>query len=157
MLMDRIDKTILHMLAQNANETATRIGEAVGLSVPAVNKRIRRLQQDGVIRRFTILTDGKQVGRPICAFIWLVVQYGAGVEGLISTLERDPEVLACYAVTGEYDYMVQVCTPDVQALEEKILKLKRYKGVVKSYTMLSLQEHKFQPAVLPDLKQEDEA
>ena len=152
--MDTIDRRILALLAENAQATATELGSAVGLSVPAVNKRIRRLRQDGEIRRFTILTDGKKLGKPIMAYILIVVRYGEGIITLMDALAGDPDVLECYAVTGEYDYLVKVCARDVEALEEKLLRIKRLKGVVRSHTMLALQEHKFSPAILPDIEED---
>lgn len=147
--MDQTDKMIVHMLAGDANTSATQIGAAVGLSIPAVNKRIRRLQEEGVIRSFTVLTDGKKAGKPILAYILLVLRYGDGVESLVKYIQSDPDILECYAVTGEYDYILKVCATDVESLEEKLLQLKRQKGVVKSHTMLSLMEHKLQPTILP--------
>ena len=69
--MDIIDGKILEMLAANANATTTEISAAINLSVPAVNKRIQKLQREGVIRSFTVLTDGVRVGKPITAFIFL--------------------------------------------------------------------------------------
>ena len=153
--MDIIDGKILEILAANANATTTEISAAINLSVPAVNKRIQKLQREGVIRSFTVLTDGVRVGKPITAFIFLVMRYGEGVEVLQACVERDPDILECHAVTGEYDYLIKVCAEDVASLENKLLQLKRQKGVVKSHTMLSLMEHKFQPTVLPTVKNED--
>ena len=153
--MDTIDKRILMLLADNAELTATEIGAAVGLSVPAVNKRIRRLRQDGAIRRFTVLTDGRQLGKPIAAYILIVARYGDGIAPLLDALNADPDVLECYAVTGEYDYLLKVCARDVEALEEKLLRIKRLKGVVRSHTMRALQEHKFAPAIVPDVEEEN--
>lgn len=147
--MDQIDNMIIRMLAQDGNASATYIGATVGLSIPAVNKRIRRLQEEGVIRSFTVLTDGKKAGKPILAYILLVLRYGDGVEAFTKYIQSDPDILECYAVTGEYDYILKVCAADVEALEEKLLQLKRQKGVVKSHTMLSLMEHKLQPTILP--------
>ena len=147
--MDQIDKMIVEILAGDANTSATQIGAAVGLSIPAVNKRIRRLQEEGVIRSFTVLTDGKKIGKPILAHILLVLRYGDGVESFVKYIRSDPDILECYAVTGEYDYILKVCAADVESLEEKLLQLKRQKGVVKSHTMLSLMEHKLQPTILP--------
>lgn len=147
--MDQIDKMIVQILAGDANTSATQIGAAVGLSIPAVNKRIRRLQEEGVIRSFTVLTDGKKIGKPILAHILLVLRYGDGVESFVKYIQSDPDILECYAVTGEYDYILKVCAADVESLEEKLLQLKRQKGVVKSHTMLSLMEHKLQPTILP--------
>ena len=114
-----------------------------------MNKRIQRLQKEKIIRRFTVLTDGKKAGKPILAYILLVLRYGDGVEAFTKYILSDPDILECYAVTGEYDYILKVCAADVEALEEKLLQLKRQKGVVKSHTMLSLMEHKLQPTILP--------
>ena len=150
--MDRIDKIILKLLSQNAMASATEIGAAVNLSIPAVNKRIQKLRESGVIRAYTVLTDGKQVEKPICAFIMLTVKYGSGVEALHALIKNDPDVLECYAVTGDYDYILKICAKDVEALEEKLLSLKKQNGVVKSHTMLALMEHKLSPGALPDIE-----
>jgi len=148
--MDSIDKLILKMLSEDAMATATEIGATVNLSIPAVNKRIQKLRESGIIRSFTVLTDGKKVSKPICAFIMLSVKYGEGIDALHNYVKRDKDVLECYAVTGDYDYILKICAKDVEILEEKLLSLKKLKGVVKSHTMLSLMEHKLAPAALPD-------
>jgi len=150
--MDEIDAMILRMLSADANATATEISSAVALSIPAVNKRIQRLQKDGALKRFTILTEGKLVGKPITAYILIILQ--SGPEALMEYIDQDPDVLECAAITGEYDYIIKVCAADVNALEEKLLCLKRQKGVVKSHTMLSLMECKLQPTILPTAKEE---
>ena len=150
--MDNIDKIILHILSDNSMITATEIGSAVNLSIPAVNKRIQKLKESGVIRSFTILTDEKKVTKPICAFIMLAVKYGDGVNALNDYVKKDTDVLEGYAVTGDYDYILKICAKDVEALEDKLLSLKKLKGVVKSYTMLSLMEHKLAPTALPDME-----
>lgn len=148
--MDEIDSKILKMLSENSDATAAEISQSVNLSVPAINKRIRRLVSEGIIRRFTVLTDGKKVGKPITAYILIVVQAGSAIESLLDYVARDPDILECAAVTGEYDYLMKVCAADVESLEEKLLRMKKQKGVMKSHTMLSLMEHKFSPTVLPD-------
>ncbi len=150
--MDTIDKIILKILSENSMATATEIGAAVNLSIPAVNKRIQRLKESGLIRSFTVLTDGKKVSKPICAFIMLTVKYGEGVNSLHDYVKKDTDILECYAVTGDYDYILKICARDVEALEEKLLLLKKLKGVIKSYTMLALMEHKLAPAALPDME-----
>lgn len=151
--MDKTDAKILDILSEDANATSTEIGEKVNLSIPAVNKRIQKLKNDGVIKNFTVITSGKKVNKPIMAFILLVMRYGEGVETLLEYMEQDGDILECYAVTGEYDYLIKICAEDVEALENKLLRLKKQKGVVKSYTMFSLMEHKFKPTILPDVKE----
>ena len=147
--MDAIDSKILEILSKNARATAAEIGGEVNLSIPAINKRIRRMQSEGAIRRFTVVADGKKVGKPIVAFVLVVVQGDAAVKALLEYVAEDADVLECSAVTGEYDYLIKVCAADVEALEEKLLRMKKQKGVLKSHTMLSLMEHKFSPTVLP--------
>lgn len=147
--MDEIDARILKILSERADATATEISQQINLSVPAINKRIRKLENDGVIRRFTVLTDGNKVGKPIVAYILVVVQSRAGVDALLEYIAQDDDILECAAVTGEYDYLIKVCAADVAALEKKLLHMKKQKGVVKSHTMLSLMEHKFSPTLLP--------
>lgn len=148
--MDDIDAMILEMLSEDATITSTEIGAAVGLSIPAVNKRIQKLKKEGVLKRFTILTDGKAVGKPITAYILVILQSDS--EALMEYVAGDPDVLECAAITGEYDYIIKVCAADVEALEDKLLCLKRQKGVIKSHTLLSLMECKQQPTILAKSK-----
>ncbi len=147
--MDAIDRKILTMLSYNANVTATEIGAKVNLSVPAVNKRIQKLENDKIIKSYTVITDAKKVDKPVLAFVLVVLQYGDGVETLLNYVNSDPDILECNAITGEYDYIMKICATDVETLEEKLLNLKRQKAVIKSHTMLSLMEHKLHPTVLP--------
>ena len=153
--MDIIDKKILKLLAQNSNATAAEIGSEVRLSIPAVNKRIFKLREKGVINSFTILTNQKSVKKPITAYILLTIQYGSSVDNLMNCIKGDDDILECYAVTGDYDYIIKICAASMERLEEKLLHLKSQQGVVKSHTMLSLMEHKFAPTVLPDCADEE--
>lgn len=146
--MDSIDNKIIELLSRNAAISSVEISKEVNLSVPAVNKRVQKLEKE-VIERFTILTDRKALGKNVVAFVLIVMRYGDGVEKFLSYVKDDKDILECYALTGEYDYLIKICARDVEGLEDKLLDLKRQKGVVKSYTMLSLMEHKFSPSVLP--------
>ena len=148
--MDAVDQKILKLLTRNAEMTAAEIGMIVNLSIPAVNKRILKLKESGVIRSFTILTDQKKVNKPITAYILLTLQYGSAVENLMSCIQEDGDILECYAVTGDFDYIIKICAVDMEDLEAKLLRLKGQKGVMKSHTMISLMEHKFTPTALAD-------
>lgn len=149
--MDITDKKILEILANNANTTATEIGEKVNLSVPAVNKRILRLQNEGVIERFSIVTNSTKVEKSIIAFVFIVMKYGESVKSLLKFAEQERDITECYSITGEYDYVLKISAKDIESLENKILEIKNIKGVIKSHTMISLMEHKFSPAILPDI------
>ncbi|MBP3592331.1 MAG: Lrp/AsnC family transcriptional regulator [Clostridia bacterium] len=150
--MDITDKRILKILSTNASASTTEIGNAVNLSVPAVNKRILRMQKNGIIRFHTVVTDPKKLGKTITAFVFIVMRYGESIKALLEYAENEPDILECYSVTGEYDYMLKICAKDIESLEEKILNIKSKKGVMKSHTMISLMDHKFLPTVLPDME-----
>lgn len=149
-MIDETDVKLLELLSKDASATATEMMSQVNLSVPAINKRIRKLRQSGVIRRFTTVVDGEKVGKPIIAFILLILQQASAVDSLLQYVSTDPDVLECYAVTGEYDYIVKVCAADVKALERKLTLLKQRKGVVKSHTLFALKECKLQVSIQPD-------
>ena len=148
--MDKTDEKLLALLAKDSDISASALVSQLNLSIPAINKRISKLRQSGVIRQFTILVDPDKVGKPIQAFILVVLHQPSGAAKLTEYIKSDPDILECYAVTGEYDYIIKVCARDVGQLEEKLTLLKQQKGIAKSYTMLSLMEHKYRACILPD-------
>lgn len=150
--MDEIDAKILKLLSKNADVTATEISANINLSVPAINKRIQKLKKDGMIRRFTVLTNGKNIGKPIMAFVLLVVQASRQGEPFLDYVKNDDDILECFSVTGEYDYLIKVCASDMESLKNKLSQIKLHNGVVKSHTMISLLEQKFAPTVLPTIE-----
>ena len=149
--MDKTDALLINLLAKNADITTTELVPLVKLSLPAINKRIAKLKSSGIIRRMTVLTDAKQVGKPIIAYILVILDQFSNAKNLVGYVESDADVLECYAVTGEYDFLLKICAADIEALEDKLISLKQSRGVAKSYTLLTLMEHKFSPTALPDV------
>ena len=148
--MDNIDKKIIEILSKNADSTATEISSELHFSIPAVNKRIRDLKKNGIIKSYTVITDNEKVCKPIVAFILIVLKSIDHTESFFKYVESDPDILECYAVTGEYDCIVKACAPSLEELDKKLAVLKTQSGVMKSYTMLSLKVHKYAPTVLPN-------
>lgn len=148
--MDNIDKKILEIMSKDASTPSTEISRTVGLSLPATNKRIAKLRSEGIIRAQTVVTDPGKVGKSIAAFLLIVMKYGEHINEFLENIKEDKDILECYAVTGEYDYLLKIYASSVEDLEQKLIKIKRQKGVLRSHTMLALEEHKFSAAVLPD-------
>lgn len=147
--MDEIDVKLVRLLSQNSRATAVELSGKVDLSVPAINKRIARLQREGKVR-FTVQVDAEEAGKPITVFILLNIQSIGATGKLLEYVASDPDILECYAVTGEYDYILKVCARDVKALDRKLKLLKKQKGVVKSNTLFSLMENKNNICILPE-------
>jgi len=148
--MDKIDVNIIRELSQNADVTATELSRKLHFSVPALNKRIRSMKKEGIIKNFTIITDNKKVGKPIVAFVLIVLKSVEHTETFFEYVGSDLDILECYAITGEYDCLLKVCAASVEDLDKKLLMLKTHNGVMKSYTMLSLTTHKYAPTVLAE-------
>ena len=148
--MDDIDRSLLQILAADSGSTATEISKKVNLSIPAVNKRIARMRENGTIERFTIQVNAQAVGKGVQAFILVTLNQYALAGELLDYVQRERDILDCYAVTGEYDYLLRVCARDIEDLESKLLTLKSKHCVAKSYTMFTLMNHKQTPGPLPD-------
>lgn len=146
--MDNIDVKLIKLLSKDANVTASSLVEKLNLSVPAINKRIAKLKNDGVIRNSTVLTDPVKVGKTVTVYILLALEHFSKSKSLLEIVRTDEDILECYAISGEYDYLLKVCTSNIDTLEDKILKLKQ-NGIAKSNTLFSLREYKFFPTVLP--------
>lgn len=149
--MDKTDALLLNLLSQNSDITTAELSPHVMLSVPAINKRILKMKASGVIRQSTIITDAKKVGKPIIAYVLVVLDKFSNSDSLLSFVESDMDVLECYAVSGEYDFLLKICSADIQSFESKLISLKKAHGVDKSNTLFALCEHKFLPTPLPNL------
>lgn len=150
--MDNIDIKLLHLLAQDADVTTSSLVSLLNLSVPAINKRIAKLKAEGYIRKTIVLTDPQKIGKGVMAYILIVLEQFSLSDSLLKIVNADPDILECYAITGEYDYILKICAASIDALEDKLLKMKQ-KGIAKSHTMFALREYKFDPTAQPDFKQ----
>jgi Lrp/AsnC family transcriptional regulator, leucine-responsive regulatory protein len=118
-VLDAFDLAILNVL-QRDNSTPQRIiGEAVNLSAPAVQRRIRRMEETGVIQANVAIVDPAQVGQPIT--ILVEVEVISETAALIDAAKREfaavPEVQQCYYVTGEADFVLIIVVPTMGAYE----------------------------------------
>ena len=147
--MDSTDRKIVNLLADNGDITAAEIGLRIGLSVPAINKRIAKLKQNKEILKTTIICDSEAVGKPVAAFIMIEIGSFDKNERFLEMVASDRDILECYAVTGDYDYILKICASDIKAFENKVLDFKNA-GIVKSHTVMCLREYKFEATPAAD-------
>ena len=117
--LDKLDKAILRALQQNGRETYDVIGEQVGLSPSAVLRRVKRLEESGVIDRYVALVKPEAVGLGLTAYL------NVRLEKLTESHKRNPmdvfrasvqawpEVVECAALTGDMDYLLRVVVQDM--------------------------------------------
>src|SRR5690349_10745382 len=118
--LDAMDEAILRAVSADARATLTDLSAAVGLSVSAVQTRLRRLESRGVISGYRALIDPAAVGKPLAAFIEITPLDPGQPDNAPELLEHLSEIEACHSIAGDASYMlfVRVATP--RALEALI-------------------------------------
>lgn len=137
-LVDELDRAIVDLLERDARRTYGDIGESIGLSAPAVKRRMDRLVAGGVIRGYTVVVDHARLGRPIEAFTELTFSGDARVDEIASIGDGVPEVLAVFTMAGHPDALAWLRVADVHDLKRVIDQLRQAGNVIGTKTMIVL-------------------
>jgi Lrp/AsnC family transcriptional regulator len=141
--MDRIDRAILHLLQQDGTLEIGAIAERVGLSKAPCWRRIRRLQEAGVIRRTVALLDAKLLNLSTTVFVTVKTadHSAAWFERFSRALNDIPEVMEIYRMSGDVDYMLRVVVPDIQvygAVYSKLIESCEFLDISASFALESI-------------------
>jgi len=148
--LDAIDRRILTQLQDNARLTNVELAEAVGLSPSPCLRRVRELEQSGVIRRYVALLDPATVGLPVSVFVNVTLerQVETALERFEAAILKRPEVMECYLMTGDADYLLRVVTADLSAYERFLVEhLTRVPGVASIKSSFALKQVKYRTAL----------
>ena len=118
--MDEIDQQVVSCLLQDARATYNEIGNVVGLSAPAVKRRVDRLVARGAIRGFTALVDPAVLGWTTEAYVEIYCKGTVAPEALRKSLLAVPEVVGACTVSGAADALVHMLASDIKQLERAI-------------------------------------
>jgi Lrp/AsnC family leucine-responsive transcriptional regulator len=115
MILDRIDLRILEELQANARISIAELAKRVALTATPCARRVQLLESAGFIKAYATLLDQAALGLPVNAFVEvrLVRESKAEVAEFESAMNRYPEVMECWAMSGGYDYLLRVVTPDL--------------------------------------------
>ncbi len=130
--LDDIDRRIVGELQRDGRLAIVDLADRVGLSSTPCLRRVKRLEAEGLIRRYAALVDPKALGLGTQALVQVTLDDHSEpvVEAFEAAIRQRPEVIACYAVTGEMDFLLQVQVADLEAFSEFALKaLLRMPGV----------------------------
>ncbi|MPL90539.1 hypothetical protein SDC9_36591 [bioreactor metagenome] len=136
--VDETDRKIAVLLSDDARASLAQIGAVVGLSTSAVNDRLRRLIERGVIRRMSADIAPEAVGLPVTGFIWVALAPAAEEGAFRAAMAQLPRVTACHHVTGPWSYLVQIRAASLDAVEDFLTELKSGGWIARSETMLAL-------------------
>lgn len=140
MELDDTDRKLLSLLAEDARTQYADLGKALNLSPPAVHARVKKLEKEGIIERFTIRLRPEAVDKPVCAYIRLTMGDKPNTE-TAAFLMKFPEVEECHGVAGEDCMLVKVRVTTPLDLDGLLAKIRKAPGFQKSITMMVLRSH----------------
>ena len=144
--LDDIDRHILEQLQADGRMSLNDLAAKVGLSPSPCLRRVRMLERDGVISRYVAVLDQRAVGLPVSVFVSIKLekQREESLNRFAKAVERWPEVLECYLMTGSRDYWLRVVVPDLDAYERFVKqKLTRVEGIASIESSFALEQVKY--------------
>jgi DNA-binding Lrp family transcriptional regulator len=147
---DKTDRKILDALQENARITNIELAQKVGLSPSPCLQRVRRLQQSGLISRYVTLLNPLALGLTVSVFIQVSLekQVERALEMFEKAIRSRPEVMECYLMTGDADYLLRVVVADVQSLERFIVNyLSKIPGIASIKSSFALKQVKYKTAL----------
>lgn len=147
--LDIIDTKILGQLQENARISNVELARAVGLSPSPCLRRVRALERRGVIRKYVTILDPHAAGFPVSVFVNVTLekQAAGALEAFEAAVKRRPEVMECYMMTGEADYLLRVVVPDVTAYQQFLVNhLSRMPQVASTNSSFALKHIQYRTA-----------
>jgi Lrp/AsnC family leucine-responsive transcriptional regulator len=144
--LDAVDRKILVQLQANGRMSLAELADKVGLSASPCLRRVRMLEKAGVISRYVAVLDQRAVGLPVSVFVSIKLerQKQDALDRFAKAIERWPEVLECYLMTGPRDYWLRVVVPDLATYERFVKqKLTRLEGIASIESSFALEQVKY--------------
>ena len=127
--MDKLDFQIISELRNNARQTASDISKNIHLSVSTVIERIRKMEKNGLIKSYTVITNDHTLGNDITVLMEVSMEHPRFNDDFISRINDHPNIIACYYLTGEFDFMLKICCRSSEHLEQIHNQIKDCPGV----------------------------
>lgn len=153
--LDEFDRRIIRALNTNARATNVEVAKQVGLSEAPCSRRIRRLEDEGVIKGYSVRLDAAAVGIEIRAFVTLTLDAvsAKAADRFAEVVAESPFVLECFIVSGSAYALLHVVAPDIRAYSEFVLdRLRTIPGVKdlnSNFVMRDIKEYEGLPIIAP--------
>jgi DNA-binding Lrp family transcriptional regulator len=143
--LDALDRKLLAYLQQDARVPTAELARRLALSGPGLQKRLRKLEEQGVVRGYTALVEREAVGLDLLCFVHVTLAHHRpqSVKRFPERVKGMPEVLECHFLTGEFDYLMKVVVANHDQLEKFLFeKLMKVGGVDRTRTSIVVKEVK---------------
>ncbi|MFX1521094.1 MAG: Lrp/AsnC family transcriptional regulator [Promethearchaeota archaeon] len=149
--IDEKDLRILELLQEDSSQPIKTIAsdDGVKLAIPTVHERIRKMKENGIIKKYTVILDEKKLGKDITAFIGITLDFKAHEPGTVVAQEvaNMNDVLEVFNLAGDEDNLIKVKTKDIPTLEDLIGTINRLPGVGRTRTIIVLSSIKEETAL----------
>lgn len=135
-MLDTYEKQILKHLQLDGRASTQELSEAVGLSASPCWRRVKKLEEEGYIKRYAAIVDGKKLGLGALAYVHvsLIEHSEASIEKFYDFVKTSERVIECASITGEFDFVLKVAATDPENLEQFIMQRILRLGVVRTTT-----------------------
>jgi Lrp/AsnC family leucine-responsive transcriptional regulator len=150
MILDSIDKQLLVLLQKDCKQTNKELSNKLNLSVTAIYERIKKLEKEGIINKYVALLKNEKIEKAFVAFCHIkLIQH---TQEYVVKFEREvanlSEVLECYHISGDYDYLLKVIVRDMEAFREFMVnKLTNINHIGSTHSMFVISEVKHTTAI----------
>lgn len=150
-ILDRYDRIILKTLQENGRASNVELSDKANLSAPQCYRRVRRMETEGIIRGYMAQVDPSSIGLGVVAFVNINLdrEQAKQVRTVEKAIRQFPEILECYTISGDFDYLLKVAATDLKSLSTFLTdRLMQVPGVSGVRSMVCLEEIK-QASPLP--------
>lgn len=137
-MLDNIDITVLNILQEKGRTKRNVLAEAVGLSLPSLSERLKKLEEKGIISQYYAKLNKKHFGYDITVLITVVIDSSKHFEKFSEQVRETDEIIECYAILGEGSHVMKAIVKDTEALEKLLSKIQSWKGVSRTHTRFVL-------------------
>ncbi|HTY37076.1 MAG TPA: Lrp/AsnC family transcriptional regulator [Bacteroidota bacterium] len=137
-MLDDIDQKILEIIQKQGRMRRNDLAERVGLSLPSVSERLRKLEEAGVITGYFAKLNYQMLGKDITAFVLATIDSSKHYNAFVEHISALDDVLECHAITGEGTHLLKIRTENTTSLEKLLAKIQSWSGVVKTTTSVVL-------------------
>ncbi len=138
--IDDVDKTILMYLIENTRMPFTEIAKKMNVSAGTIHVRVKKLEDAGIIKGTTLITDYDKMGYQFVAYLGLLLTKTNKIQKVVEELYKIPNVTVAHIVAGKYNIFCKIRARDTNHAKELIFKIDQIEDVLRTESMISLEE-----------------
>jgi len=150
---DETDIKIVSILQKEGRTKRSDLAERVGLSVPSISDRLRKLEDSGVLSGYNAILTPEKIGLEVMAFIFITSESSQYYSTIIERAQEHDEIQECHAITGDGSHLLKIRTRSTSTLEQLLSHIQAWPGVINTRTDIVLSSSKESPALPLDFWQ----